>query len=286
MPSKTPPAPQYKVTFSLVVYKQPVGKLSEAIRSLMRCPAPKRIYVIDNSPTDEARPAPDADGCVEYCHMPGNIGFSEAHNLAFHKAMAAGSRYHFVVNPDIRADEDVVTPMVEWLDAHPDVGQMMPKILNPDGSTQFLPKLMPSPWMLLCRRLGRLPLRSVSRCLSNFEMREMRDDRVYDVGHITGSFSVVRMDVLRQVGYYDKRFFLYFEDTDLTRRILTHSRAVYFPMVSVYHEYGHGAARNPKLFLVFVASLIKFFNKWGWFSDARREEYNRRILGQFRPAGK
>lgn len=272
--------PEYKVTFSLVVYKQPIEELQTVIRSLLLYPPSKKIFVIDNSPTEVARTLTDMADCITYRHIPENIGFGRAHNLAIKDALELGCQYHFVVNPDIFFDTDIITPMIDYLDAQPEVGQMMPKILYPDGRTQFLPKLMPSPKALVQRKLKRLLPKKHEQWMQRFEMRGMSDEQVYEVGHVTGCFSVMTRQALEKVGLYDDRFFMYFEDTDMTRRINKHFRTVYFPRVAVYHGYGNGASHSSKLFFIFLSSLVKFFNKWGWFFDNERSRCNRKILSQ------
>lgn len=275
-----PHNPACRVTFSLVVYKQPLDELRKVLESLLLFTQDKIIYIVDNSPTDEARQLSAMSSCMTYRHIPENIGFGKAHNWAMKQAMAVGSTYHFVVNPDIYFDNDIVSPMIEWLDAHPEAGQMMPRILYPDGRVQYLPKLMPSLRRLLQRRARKFAPKWHERWMQQFEMRPMRDDRVYDVGHVTGCFSVVRVEALRKCGLYDDRFFMYFEDTDLSRRIHRHYRTVYYPLVSVYHDYGNGASKNSRLFFVFLGSLIKFFNKWGWIFDSERKRCNKAFLAQ------
>lgn len=94
--------------------------------------------------------------------FPKNIGFGQAHNWAISEAKKKGSKYHFVVNPDIFYSKDAVLPMVEFMEHNQEVGEMMPKILYPNGRTQFLPKLMPSPLMLAQRKLSQFsPLYAV-----------------------------------------------------------------------------------------------------------------------------
>lgn len=272
--------PPCKVTFSLVVYKQPLEELRQVIRSLQHYKAAKRLYIVDNSPTDEARALTALDSSIVYHHNARNVGFGRGHNWAIRQAMLAGSTYHYVVNPDVTFDSDVVSPMIAWLDAHPDAGLMMPRILYPDGRMQYLPKLMPSPLMLVERQLGRLAPDLHRQWMQRFEMRPMRDDRVYDVGHVSGCFSVARIEALRECGIYDERFFLYFEDTDLSRRVHRRYRTVYFPQVAIRHAYRNGASRNLWHFCIFLCSMAKFFTKWGWFVDSYRRRCNREFLKQ------
>ena len=270
----------YLVTFSVVVYKQPVDEIERVVRSLLLYANKKVIYIIDNSPCMVVQNLCHLSKCIVLKHFPKNIGFGQAHNWAISEAKKKGSKYHFVVNPDIFYSKDVVLPMVEFMEHNQEVGEMMPKILYPNGKTQFLPKLMPSPLMLAQRKLSQFFPAVRSRWMKRFEMRQMADDKVYDIGHVSGSFAAFRMKALDDCGTFDSRFFLYFEDTDISRRIHKKYRTIYYPLVAVYHDYGNGASKSPKLFSIFIMSLIKFFNKWGWFFDDERKICNNKFLAQ------
>ncbi len=271
-----------KVTFSIVVYRQPLDELQEVVRSLLLYKEDKIIYVVDNSPEYTASVLQQMDSCIIYKHMPQNVGFGKAHNWAIRQAAEhVHSKIHFVVNPDVTYETDVVSPMVAYMEQNPDVGEMMPRVYFPDGRIQYLPKLMPTPFLLIKRKLYKLMPRHHGQWMERFEMRSMRNDRVYEVGHCSSCFAAFSMKALQQCGGFDERFFLYFEDTDISRRIHNlHYRTLYFPFVYVKHDYGNGASKDPKLFFVFLCSLVKFFNKWGWFFDSERKRCNKRFLQQ------
>ncbi|HRV32459.1 MAG TPA: glycosyltransferase family 2 protein, partial [Candidatus Paceibacterota bacterium] len=57
---------------------------------------------------------------------------------------------------------------------------------------------------------------------------------------------------------------------------------LYYPFVSVYHEYESGANKSFRLFIIFIISAIKYFNKWGWFFDNERIKINNTILNHLR----
>lgn len=270
------------ISFSIVRYNQTIEELSEVIDSILLYLGEKHIYLIDNS----ASPFPDAvvsdlAVCVEYHFLGMNVGFGKAHNMAIKSAIDNGYKYHFVVNPDIFYNKDVVEEMIAYMDSNPNVGQMMPKILYPNGSKQYLPKLAPTPWLLFWRKM-KFPSFVHNHVMQKFEMREMKDDRPYDVVCLSGCFSVLRLEVIEKVGGYDSRYFMYFEDTDLARRIHSQYRTVYYPMVSVYHKYAHGAQKSYKLFMTFVCSCLKYFMKWGFFFDRDRKLYNTAALRQLK----
>lgn len=269
-----------EITFSIVVYKQTYGELSLTIQSLLQYKLPKIIYVVDNSPNNDASRLTQFSDCIIYYHTSKNVGFGKAHNWAIQEAMKAGSKYHFIVNPDIYFHGDIISPMLAYMDSHRDVGLMMPRILHPDGKTQFLPKLMPSPKMIIQRRLRMVCSSKHEKWMQKFEMRTMCNDQVYEVGHVSGCFSLFRTEALKRCGIYDERFFMYFEDTDLSRRIHRHYKTIYFPFVSIYHLYGNAASKSWRMFYIFIRSLSKYFNKWGWFFDKERKECNAKFLKQ------
>lgn len=268
------------ISFSIVRYKQTIEELQETINSILLYKGNKHIYLIDNSPIPfNSSIISTFHPCIKYHFLNDNVGFGRAHNIAMKYAIANGSKYHFIVNPDIFYHKDVVEEMILYLDKNPEVGQMMPMILNPDGSKQYLPKLSPTPWLLFWRKM-KFPKTIHNHYMRIFEMREMRDDHPYNVACLSGCFSVVRLNLIEQIGGYDDRFFMYFEDTDLARRLHQRSHTLYYPMVTVYHRYGHGAQKSIKLFFVFVESCLKYFVKWGFFFDKERKRTNNDVLKQ------
>lgn len=267
----------YLISFSIVIYKQPREELLKVLRSLLLYKGEKRIFLIDNSPTDGHASLRALDACIDYRWEGCNVGFGCGHNIAFRMAQEAGSRYHVVVNPDIFYEEDPIATMADYMDRHTEVGLMMPKVLYPNGKIQYLPKLFPSPWQLLWRTL-KVPFRLHLHVSTRFEMREMREPEVYCVPSVSGCFSMFRLSALKEVGGYDERYFMYFEDTDLSRRMHKQYDTCYFSRVKVFHNYGHGARHNLRLFLIFMTSAVRYFNKWGWLFDSERRHYNRRAL--------
>lgn len=269
---------EYKVSFCIVLYNQPMEELKRAINSLLLYNGKSRIFLVDNSATDERKVLERMADNIEYHWMDGkNLGFGKANNIAIRRAEEWGSKYHFTVNPDIFFNEDVIGPMSDYMEKHPEVGAMMPQILFPDGTIQYLPKMSPTPAMLLFRKL-KFPKKVHEKCIYESEMHAMKPGRIYDVVHVTGCFNVYRMDLLTKLGGFDDRFFLYFEDTDLARRAHAVSRTIINPAFSVYHNYGNGAAKSIRLFLLFFTSAAKFFCKWGWIYDPEGRKMNKEVL--------
>ena len=70
---------------------------------------------------------------------------------------------------------------------------------------------------------------------------------------------------------------MYMEDTDLSRRIRQRYRTVYYPRAVVIHGYAKASYKTLKLTMHHIKSSIKYFNKWGWFSDTERSVLNSTI---------
>jgi GT2 family glycosyltransferase len=137
--------------------------------------------------------------------------------------------------------------------------------------------LLPNPVDLTISRF--FPgLYRLSGRLAWYEMRQSGYDKIMDVPALSGCFMLMRSATLRDAGIFDERFFMYLEDVDLSRRIGRLSRTVYFPYVSVVHDYGKGSYKNMRLLYCHARSAISYFNKWGWFYDVEKEAINRMAI--------
>jgi GT2 family glycosyltransferase len=267
------------LTVSIVLYQTPDKDLRQCISALRHFAGGLFLYLIDNSPSDTLRSECPNDIPYEYIHLPENPGFGKAHNVAIRKAQALGSTYHLVLNADIIFNDDVLSPMLAYMEQHSQIGQMMPKVLNPDGSLQRLCKLVPSPSDLLLRRFSGFNAKNAKN--SHFELHVSGYDKIMFVPYLSGCFMLLRQSALQKVGLFDERFFMYPEDIDLTRRMAERYETIFFPNVSVIHEHGAASYKSTKMLFIHMFNLFKYFNKWGWLHDPIRKKLNRKTLTQF-----
>lgn len=87
----------------------------------------------------------------------------------------------------------------------------------------------------------------------------------------------IRMSALQEAGLFDERFFMYPEDIDLTRRIHRRYKTLYFPMCEIIHYHRAESYKNLRMTKIHIINMIRYFNKWGWWFDAERRKFNRRI---------
>jgi GT2 family glycosyltransferase len=269
---------KFDVTCSIVLYKNDRSVLLGAIDSFLSSNLNLKLYLIDNSPEDSLRSLKQ-DERVEYIFTGANLGFGKAHNIALRKAVQE-SRYHLVLNPDVYFTTGVLETLVDHLEKNPDVAQIMPKILYPDGKIQRLCKLLPTPVDLFLRRF--FPwFPGAEEMNRRYELVDSGYDKIMNIPYLSGCFMLLRTSALEKVGFFDERIFMYIEDTDLTRRLHGHFKTLFYPGVSVYHHYNKGSYKNFKLMLYNLHGAIIYFSKWGWVFDQERVAINRRVIAEY-----
>jgi len=263
---------------SIVAYKNSASILAQTIHSFLSSTKDSRLYLIDNSPTDQLKYLA-YDPRIIYSFNGKNIGFGAAHNVALRKAVNE-SKYHLVLNPDVYFDESVLAKLYDYMELNTTVGLVMPKVLYPDGRIQPVCKLLPSPKTLILRRFFNFLTSSLEKENYKYELHLSGYNKIIDAPFLSGCFMFLRTEALRTVGLFDERFFLYTEDTDLSRRIHKIYRTVFFPEATIHHYHERGSYKSPLLLWRNILSAVKYFNKWGWAIDAERENFNTRALEQ------
>lgn len=249
---------------SIVLYNSPRDEVIRAIKSLQRITSIQRIFIIDNS-GDHSKDYQDLE--ITYISNKENLGYGKAHNIALRQSLANKKDYHLVLNSDVEFNAGDVDKMVDYMLEHPKVGLMMPKVLYPDGSLQYLCKLLPAPRDLIERRF--CPKAWGKHRQYQFEMRASNYDHVMNVPYLSGCFMLLNVEALSTVGLFDERFFLYPEDIDLTRRLHEEYLTLFYPEVAVIHHHQRGSYKHFDLLCVHMLNMIRYFNKWGWKDQKR-----------------
>lgn len=264
----------YDITCTIVVYRTEERILRRAAQSFLNNTLNTKLYIVDNS-ADSRLKNVLSDPSIEYIHNKKNCGFGAAHNQII-KEVLDKSKYHLLLNPDIYFRAGELEKIYNFMENNKNVGLVMPKILFPDGSLQYLCRLMPTPFDFLLKRI-KLP---IFRKVFKYELKFIDHNKIFHAPYLSGCFMFIRNEVFRKVGSFDERFFVYFEDVDLSRRIHKSYKTVYCPEAVVYHEYEGGSCKDPFLTKNFISSAIKYFNKWGWFFDKERSLINKQIINQ------
>ncbi len=266
----------YQVSASIVVYKNDPEDVVSAVRSILSTPMRVTCTVVDNSPTPALRQCVTESG-AKYIYAERNLGFGSGHNIALRPDCEI-SEYHLVLNPDVHFAAEIPNALYHFMNDHQDIGLVMPRIRYPDGADQHLCKQIPSPLDLMSRRfLGGIGKSLFAKQLSRYELGHLDMRIAREIPCLSGCFMFIRSTVLREVGLFDERYFMYMEDVDLCRRIGARYKTVFYPDVAVTHGYTKGSYRDPKLLKYHLRSAFRYFAKWGWIYDSERNRLNKKI---------
>jgi N-acetylglucosaminyl-diphospho-decaprenol L-rhamnosyltransferase len=172
-------------------------------------------------------------------------GFGANHNAAFKQSKAP---YFCVLNPDIRIDEDPFPPLIDEL-ASPRVGVVAPKIVSPAGNIEDSARHFPTVGFLARKLFG------------------FTTEHDYSVGQsalfpdwVAGMFMLFRAPVFDELQGFDERYFLYYEDVDLCRRLRKCGYEVRLvPTVRAVHDARRESHRNLRHLRWHLASILRFF---------------------------
>ena len=268
-----------KLSASIVLYNTKIDELKRVIDSYFAYTEEKQLFLVDNSPTDSLKEIvkiyPNND--IYYIFNNENMGYGKAHNIAIKKSIEQGLSYHIILNPDIIIKKGSLEKLTEYMEQHPEVGNIMPKIIYPNGELQYLCKLLPSPIDLIFRRF--IPIKKWKDAINErYELHSFGYDKIKNIPNLSGCFMFLRTEALKKVGLFDENIFMYLEDIDLNRRIHSKYKTIYYPDTIVIHEHQKESYKNRKLLKAHIQSAIYYFNKYGWLFDKERTAINKNVL--------
>jgi GT2 family glycosyltransferase len=240
-----------------------------------------KVFIIDNSSDDRFRLFERKSAKIWYIHNK-NLGYGASHNIALNEAIDSNSEFHIILNPDIRFSAEIISELVSYMRGHEDTAYILPKVLYPDGSIQYLCKLLPTPADLIFRRF--IPDSKLTRNMNEtYVLLSSGYDKIINPPCLSGCFMFLRISTIKENNlFFDERYFMYCEDFDFIRRLHRVAKTVFYPYVSIIHDHQKGSYKSKKLLLQHIKSAIKFFNKWGWIFDRERNLMNRRIINEIK----
>lgn len=238
------------------------GQLTGALDSLFhsRLDEPLKVYVVDNASPDESAKWVKAHYPeVHLIASNENLGFGKGNNgvLPF-----LSSRYHMLVNPDVTFAPETIQFGMAYMDQHPEIAVLTPRVLNMDGTEQFLPKKEPSIRYLLGGRLEKLG-KPFATWREEYTWKNENITAPCNAKFATGCFLLIRTEIFQRMNGFDERFFMYQEDSDLSKRVQEYGTITYHPDFTVNHAWERENTKKLKGNLRQVHSIFKYFRKWG-----------------------
>lgn len=274
------------ITTSIVLYNTNESQLKAVLDCTIAANSVSKIYLMDNSPNDNLKKFADYSQLIDYTFNNANLGYGAAHNIALHKAIELGAEYHVVLNPDICFGKDTFVQLNNFMNYNHDCVYVLPKVTYPDGSLQYLCKLLPTPSDLIFRRF--IPSVGLfknwkERKNDRYTLKSSGYNRIINPPCLSGCFMFIRTSALKENNiFFDDSFFMYFEDFDLIRRLHRVGRTLFYPEVSIIHDHAQESYHSKKMLKQHIKSAIHYFNKYGWFFDKERQKMNKQILQEIK----
>lgn len=216
-----------------------------------------KLFISDNCSTDDTVEIVESkfpEVCIIKNAYNGGFGFGHNQMLSH-----IDSKYHLVINPDIVLKEDIISKLVKYMENHPTVGMITPKVLNMDGTEQFLPKRDPSIRYVILSKFKPFAFYRDEYTRKNDQM-----NKPTQIDSCTGCFFLIRTNLFKKLKGFDKRFFMYYEDADLSRRARKYQKLIFYPYGNVYHAWKRDNVNSVKGIIIFLKSMVAYFKKWKW----------------------
>ncbi|MFH1947262.1 MAG: glycosyltransferase family 2 protein [Candidatus Magasanikbacteria bacterium] len=259
------------IVFVNYLMKNDILKAIESIMADLRfCKYDVQIAVVDNSENRDGIKDELATrfSAVKYIDARGNVGFGKANNLGFNNCQA---RYYFALNPDtfIPADSRVIERIIKFMDDHPRIGCIGPKLITFEGEVQDscyrfdLSSILIKP---LRHILFDKKYKWVKKYSDKLVMNEFDHNETRPVDWVLGAAIVVRGDMADKIGWFDERYFMYLEDADWCRRMWDVGWPVYYVHdIVIKHAHARSSAQVPGIFKALVKNRLARAHLNSWF---------------------
>jgi N-acetylglucosaminyl-diphospho-decaprenol L-rhamnosyltransferase len=261
------------LTVVIVHYNTP-ALLRGCLRSLRDCTVPLQVVVVDNGSPDRAVEALSGEFPeVRFILNQENRGYAAANNQGMRlqtSPLPPGGREvgsdlppaMLLLNPDTVVQPGTLERLVAFMEDHPRVGAVGPRLLNPDGSLQENAFRFPTLFMSF---FDFFPLHGrLYHSRLNGRFPEMRGDRPFPIDHPLGACLLLRGAALQEVGLLDEGYFMYVEEVDLCYRLKQAGWDVWhLPTACVVHYGGQSTKQvSARMLVELHRSRYRFFHKY------------------------
>ncbi|HEY0759756.1 MAG TPA: glycosyltransferase family 2 protein [Acidisarcina sp.] len=235
--------------------------------------------VVDNCSRDGSAAMLRADfPAVLLIESEKNLGFGGANNLAWERARG---QYIVLLNSDAFLREDTLRLSLQKMAADPGVGLAGGRLVGRDGALQPSARMFPGYLRQLLTMSGLAARYPSSRFFGQPDRTWADPMKTAEVDWVPGAYSIIRADLLQRIGFFDPRFFLYYEEVDLCLRIKQAGfKVMYWPEIEVVHIGGESSRQvkslemsqsGAQLVLWRMRSTLLYYRKHrGWLAIGAR----------------
>lgn len=185
------------------------------------------IIVVDNASTDNTLNLIKTEKHLKIVKNRTNLGYGKGNNSG---AKIASGEYLFFLNSDMELVDNKLVDMYNYLNKNPDIGIIAPKFLNIDLSPQG--SVWPPQTLLNAFKEFWLGQNTYSKYVPS-------SNKAIEVFSLSGGAIMMKLSLFKQIGGWDKRYFMYFEDLELCRQTRKLGfKIFYYPECRVLHRHG------------------------------------------------
>ena len=207
-----------------------------------------------------------ADNRIKLIKTHKNLGFAKGNNLGAKHALG---EYLLFLNPDTTVFPDALQKMVDYMEKHPDIGALGPKLIYANGDIQDSFRRFPHFIDLVAKRTALGKIKYFKNRVQKYVMTGLDPNVMHDVDWLVGAAVLMPKKLFEEIGGFDERYFLFMEDADLCQKVHAKGlRVVYYPdaQINHYHKRLSGGGIShlllKKVFWHHIASMVKYFWKW------------------------
>lgn len=253
----------HQLSIIIVNYRVPLllgqclGSVSAAIKGI-----DAEVWVVDNASDDGSIDyLRERFPWVNYIENSQNLGFSKANNIAIERSDSA---FILLLNPDTIIAEDTLHRCLEHMQQQPRCGAIGVKMHNIQGRYLRESKRgFPSTWTSFCKLSGLTKLFPTSKLFASYYMGHLSNTEWHSVDVLSGAFTMLRRQTLREIGLLDERFFMYGEDIDLSYRVVLAGWECHYVPTPIIHYKGESSILDSSKYIrSFYGAMALFYNKY------------------------
>ena len=224
---------------------------------------PAAIWIEDNGSVDGIDRITNQFPDVMLTRNKKNLGFAAAVNQSLKKGNAP---YVVLLNPDSRILKGFFNNIIPFMEQNSQVAIAGPRIMDEDGSVQGSARAFPTPLTALFGRSSLFSRIFPNNPITSANILTNRSDGIHpmEVDWVSGACMVIRRKAVHAVGYFDERFFMYWEDADWCKRMWNGGwKVVYYPPANIIHHVGVSSSQHfSKSRFEFHKSVYLLFEKY------------------------
>jgi GT2 family glycosyltransferase len=223
------------------------------------------IIIIDNNSSDNTiKVVEKYKNCfnenITITRNSKNLGFTKACNQGLE--LVTGENVLFL-NPDTEVIDDAMINMNNFLNSNEKVGAVAPQLLNDDMTIQYTCRTLPKYKDMFFELMFLSTIFPRDKFFSRWKMRYFSHDKLCEVEQPMAAALIVKKNILDSIHNMDERFFMFFNDVDLCKKILDSGyKILFYPEAKIIHKKGLSVYKNRKhMIKIWNQDCLKYFKK-------------------------